>query len=103
MKLSTRQLEAGVFLRLYSHPGTPGDYWEYKGLNDGRCWIYHYGFRQPQQPVVSLLEKGYVADKEMPDGFPSAPQPNLTRGDEKQLKEGVDRWRTEVDPGSQKR
>ncbi len=102
MKTPTKKLSAEDFLGLYGQPGTPGDYWEYKGLNHGRYWLFHYGFRQPQQSVVSLLEKGYVAEQEMPNDFPSAPQPRPT-GDNGQLKDGVERWMREVDPGSQKK
>ena len=68
-----KHLSSEDFVRLYNNPGTLGDYWEYKGLKNSRHWLYHYGFRQPQHSVTSVMEKGFVDAGEMPTGFPSAP------------------------------
>src|SRR5436305_14234231 len=36
MRIPSKHLCSQDFLRLYNHPGTLGDYWEYKGLKNGR-------------------------------------------------------------------
>jgi hypothetical protein len=102
MSVPKKQLSSEDFLRLYDNPGTPGDYWEYEGLKDGRYWLYHYGFKQPQQSVVSVMEKGFVDAVEMPAGFPSAPQPKPRPADSTDVNEVLEKWRKEIDARSQK-
>jgi len=103
MRIPSKHLSSEDFLRLYNHPGTPGDYWEYKGLKKGRHWLYHYGFKQPQQSVVSVIEKCFVAADELPKGFPSTQQPKPTPADSNSVKEGLERWLKEIDARSQKK
>ena len=96
MTTPQKSLSVGDFIRLYNNPGTPGDYWEYKGVKDGRYWLYHYGFKQPQLSVVGLIEKGFVAVNEMPANFPSTPQPKLKSADSIAIKAGLDGWLKET-------
>ncbi len=103
MSVTKKHLSSEDFLRLYSNPGTPGDYWEYKGLKDGRHWLYHYGFKQPQQSVVSVMEKGFVDAGEIPAGFPSAPQPKPKPADSTDVKAGLENWMKEMEARSQKK
>jgi hypothetical protein len=95
MSIPQKHLSSEDFLRLYNNPGTPGDYWEYKGLKDGRHWLYHYGFKQPQQSMVSVMEKGFVDAGEMPAGFPSAIQPKPKHTDSTDVKAGLENWMKE--------
>lgn len=99
MGVSQKHLSAEDFLWHYDNPGTPGDYWEYKGLNKGRFWIYHYGFKQPQLSVISVLEKGFVMADEMPKGFPTSPQPKLKSADTNAIKTGLEGWLKETNAG----
>lgn len=97
-----KHLSSEDFVRLYNNPGTLGDYWEYKGLKNSRHWLYHYGFRQPQHSVTSVMEKGFVDAGEMPTGFPSAPQPKPKPGESTDVKAGLEHWMKEMESRSQK-
>lgn len=104
MNIPQKHLSAEDFLRLYNNPGKPGDYWKFKGLKDGRYWLYHYGFEpDPQLSVVSLIEKGFVPMREMPEGFPSAPQPKPKPADSTDAKAGLENWLKEIEARSQKK
>lgn len=103
MRIPNKQLSSEEFVRLYNNPGTPGDYWEYIGLKDGRHWLYHYGFRQPQQSIVSVIEKGFVSTKEMPEGFPFEPQLKPKPIDSGAVKAGLENWVQEIDARAQEK
>lgn len=103
MSVPQKHLSSEDFFRLYNNPGTPGDYWEYKGVKNGRHWLYHYGFKQPQQSVVSVMEKGFVDTGEMPTAFPSAPQPKPGAGESTDMKASLENWMKEMESRSQKK
>jgi hypothetical protein len=98
VKVPSAHLSVEEFCRLYDNPGTMGDYWEYKGLKEGRHWLYRYGFKQPQQSIVTLMEKGFVLVDELPAGFPSAPQPKPSSADLDSVKAGLHLWLKETSP-----
>ena len=85
----TRRLSQDDFIRFYADARGGGDYWDYRGVAGGNHWLYHYGFKTPQQSVVSLIERGFIPAAELPSGFPSGPQPLLSPGSQERLQEGV--------------
>lgn len=103
MSIPQKHLSSEDFLRLYNNPGTPGDPWEYKGLKNGRHWLYRYGFKQPQQSVVSVVEKGFVDAREVPTDFPSAPQPKPKPGESTDVKAGLQNWMKKMESRPQKK
>lgn len=90
LAVPSRRLDQAEFLRLYAGARSAGDYWDYRGVSAGRHWLFHYGFKSPQQSVATLIERGFIPEAEMPVGFPSVAQPAWPSGGADRLKKRVE-------------